>query len=357
MERALDIMSFQVASSFDLVFSHVLLEASGAAEIELLGPRDRVATLQRFLALYDRERFLREPDAFFAPPPPPMGITQSLVAKERGGETLDMTWSSGYRPFCRDIAEEYLCHELNCTAAARLFLHERRRRHAVILIHGYLGGAHVLEQRVWPVRWLFESGLDVALAVLPFHGVRGARRFFARPTFPNSDPRLTVEGFRQAIHDLRSLIRWFREDGAESVGVMGMSLGGYTAALLSTVERDLSFVVPFIPLASIADFAKERGKLTGTPEEQAEQHRLLDAVHRVVSPLARPTHVPARGRLVIAAAADRITPVSHAQRLAQHLSAPLDLFEGGHLLQLGRRRGFRAVGRMLNHLGLLPRRR
>ena len=35
--------------------------------------------------------------------------------------------------------------------------------------------------------------------------------------------------------------------------------------------------------------------------------------------------------------ADRITPVSHAERLAAHLGAPLELFPGGHLLQVGHR--------------------
>jgi dienelactone hydrolase len=154
------------------------------------------------------------------------------------------------------------------------------------------------------------------------------------------------------VTDLRALVRYLRASGAPAVGVMGMSLGGYSSALLATVER-LDFVVPFIPLASIADFARDGGRLLGTPAQQAEQHRLLERVHAVVSPLARPPRVPPAGRLVIAGEVDRITPPRHAERIAEHFEAPLETFGGAHLLQVGRETAFRRVARMLGGLGLL----
>ena len=46
---------------------------------------------------------------------------------------------------------------------------------------------------------------------------------------------------------------------------------GYSVALLATVEPRLRFVTPFIPLASIADTAREGGD----PEQIAEGERLL----------------------------------------------------------------------------------
>ncbi len=65
---------------------------------------------------------------------------------------------------------------------------------------------------------------------------------------------------------------WLRQEEHPEVGVMGMSLGGYTAALLATVESGLSFCVPVIPLASLADFAREQGQLSAAPELAAEEH-------------------------------------------------------------------------------------
>ena len=43
----------------------------------------------------------------------------------------------------------------------------------------------------------------------------------------------------------------------------------------------------------------------------------------------------------------------HAERIADHFDAPLVVFSGGHLFQIGRSKGFRAVGRMLGELGYL----
>jgi predicted alpha/beta hydrolase family esterase len=54
--------------------------------------------------------------------------------------------------------------------------------------------------------------------------------------------------------------------------------------------------------------------------------------------------------LVVAAESDQITPISHAERLAQHFGASLVRFGGGHLLQFGRGEAFRAVGRWLRAL-------
>ena len=185
--------------------------------------------------------------------------------------------------------------------------------------------------------------------MLPFHAVRARGR---SALFPSSDPRFTNEGFRQAVHDLRALADLLRDRGASAVGVMGMSLGGYTTSLLATVMPDLAFAVPIIPLASIADFARDGGRLVGTPAEQRLQHEALEAAHRVVSPLARAPRVPSDRVLVLAAEGDRITPVSHARRIADHFGAPLELFVGGHVLQLGRASAFRSIGRMLGRLGL-----
>ena len=219
-----------------------------------------------------------------------------------------------------------------------------------MLIHGYMAGQYALEERAWPIEWLMKCGLDVAVAVLPFHAMRaspGRRR--RPPPFPGADPRFTNEGFRQAVLDVRGLVGFLRGRGAPSVGVMGMSLGGYTTALLATVERQLAFAVPIIPVASIADFARDQGRL-GDGHEIAAQHAALEEANAIVSPFARPSLLPRDRVLVIAGDADRIAPPAHAERLARHFHAPLVRFHGGHLLQFGRGGAFREVGKLLRRL-------
>jgi hypothetical protein len=56
--------------------------------------------------------------------------------------------------------------------------------------------------------------------------------------------------------------------------------------------------------------------------------------------------------MVLGAKGDRITPIRHARKLADHMRAPMRALDGGHLLQLWRGEGFRAVGGMLERLGL-----
>src|SRR6185369_17321605 len=109
------------------------------------------------------------------------------------------------------------------------------------------------------------------LFTLPFHGSRVRAGRGAVPEFPGEDPRLNVEGFRQAVFDLRNLIHFLLGRGHPRVGVIGMSLGGYLAALSASLEPRLDFVVPIIPLSSLADFAREQGSLSPVADEAAAQ--------------------------------------------------------------------------------------
>jgi dienelactone hydrolase len=283
-------------------------------------------------------------DAFFPRPPPVQARLRPVRALPWGGECLEASWPSAFEPYGTGVRDSYVAHIPNRTAAARLYVGARPRPVAIV-IHGYMAGQWAIEERAWPVAWLNRRGLDVAVAVLPFHGVR-ARAEGGPPPFPGADPRFTNEGFRQAIADLRVLIALLRDRGAPSVGVMGMSLGGYTTSLLATLEDDLAFAVPLIPLASVADFARDQGRL-GTPDQAAEQHAAIEGANRVVSPFARPCRVPPERVLVIGAEGDRVTPIAHAERIAGHFGAPLLRVGGGHLVQTWRRQAFRAIRAML----------
>lgn len=344
----------QAASHFDVAMGAAIFHRSAASRArsptESLSHAERMRAMAAIAELYDRPEHYPPDGPFFARPEP-MVPRVAHVRPLAGGEVVDWTWPSAFQPFCADVAERYLGHTTNRTAAARLFLHDDRPRPAALLLHGYRAGQYAFEERAWPVDWLFEKGIDVVLPVLPFHAVRAHRP--GPPIFPGSDPRLSNEGFRQSILDLRTLLGHLRARGAPAVGVMGMSLGAYAASLLATVEDRLDFAVPMIPLASLAHVAKSLGRLVGTREEQRAQLEGLDALHRVVSPLARPPRLAPERVLVLAAEGDRITPPEHARWLAAHFHAPLEVFPGGHLLQFGRAQAFRSIGRMLGRLGLL----
>ena len=318
---------------------------------------DRIQELAEVARLYGGEdaSLVAEPERFFPAPP---RIDLAAGARPVPGGGWEVAWPSVVEPYLRSVSERWLSRVENRTARARLYMATPpdtvSSRPAMIAVHGYMGGQWLLEERHWPIGELVRRGLDVALPILPLHGGRaGAHR--GAPGFPSSDRRLTNEGFRQAIGDIRTLAAWLRGRGAPHVGVMGMSLGGYIAALLATLTDTVDFVVPMIPLASLADFAREQGRLEPGPGGD-DEHAAIERAHWVTSPLARPLQVPPQRALVIAAEHDRITPIAHARRLAAHFGAETITLRGGHLLQIGRHAAFRGLVTMLERERILPTR-
>ena len=314
------------------------------------GPRiavshaSRMAFLERIALEYPTEA-----SANFFPDPIAPSPALRRVSQRSTLSVFDASWPSNYTPYLASYADRYLENRENWTCSARLFTRPSQRP-VVIIVHGYMSGKFAIEERMWPLADLDELGFDVALFVLPFHGTRTGARGSLVPEFPSSDPRMNIEGFRQAVGDIRAFTRFLRASGHPKVGLMGMSLGGYTAALSACVEQDLAFVIPVIPLASLVDFAIEQGSLSHDPHEAARERDLLERIYRPVSPFSLPSLVPAENALVIGARADRVTPIAHARRLATHLRAPLVAFKGGHLLQLGRRESFARAYSLLERL-------
>ncbi len=290
---------------------------------------------------------------FFAAPGTPSEVDEHFVRDlEAGGRVFDLRYASTWEPRLAEQRDKYLRFRENRTAHVRHLRHARPRP-AIVCIHGYRAGTFSFEERAFAAPWLFRLGLDVALFTLPFHALRAPASRKGAPLFPTADVARTNEAMGQAMWDLRQLIGWLRDRGAPSVGVVGMSLGGYTASLLATVEPSLEFAVPFIPLADFTDVVVEHEALRGVvvPPSLVEAGKRALAM---VSPLARAPQLDRARVLVIAAEADGITRASsHAERLAAHFDAPLVRFPGAHLLQFGRREAFSAMARLLAERGVI----
>lgn len=316
------------------------------------GPRIAVSHAAR-VAFLERlaDECPADPGLDLFPAPPAITPTLRRARGERAADVFDVTWPSGFAPRLASFAERYLTTRENHLAVARLFRASARPpRPVVVIIHGYMSGSFPIEERLWPLETLDALGFDVALFVLPFHGLRASPARGLVPEFPGTDPRMSIEGFRQAIFDVRALVRWLKTQGHPSVGLFGMSLGGYTAALAATIEPGLAFLVPLVPLASLADFAREQGSLSAPSAQALAEHALLERIYRPISPFSLPSRLPPGRAIVIGARHDRVTPIAHARRLATHFSAPLIAFRGGHLLQLGRRESFERVYELLRQV-------
>ncbi|HTU63380.1 MAG TPA: hypothetical protein VMF89_33190, partial [Polyangiales bacterium] len=286
------------------VLERVLTPLPAAREaIESLSHSERVAALEAFAAFYDRSEHFTAGTSFFSRSASPTPKERAVRRFGRHGEVVDLSWASGFEPLWSERSaaaffantldpalsrsvntlrecEERLGIQLsyghgqpaNQTMWARWFRHRKAPRPCAVILHGYLGGTLAVEEYMWPIQTLFERGLDVVLTVLPMHGARaGIKGRFRLPGFPAVDPRLAVEGFRQLVHEHLTLFDYLLDGRVSSLGLMGMSLGGYSAALLGTLDPRLRFGVFYMPLASVADFALRTGRMVGSEREQREQ--------------------------------------------------------------------------------------
>jgi hypothetical protein len=319
------------------------------------------ARLDRAHAFYANPRFMRDAETFFAPPRPLRAVTRRIRAL-RGGELLDVCYAADFTPVFPEAQADGPWPPTSMPGCARWWRHATSGHPAMLCIHGYAGGRPWLESLAFDAHRFYRAGVDVVLYVLPYHAgrmVAGARR--SGDGFFGVDLVATNEAFAQAIYELRALMRYLRERGTGPVGAFGMSLGGYTAALLACVEPTLGFVAPMIPLASLSDMMWSGGERDPRVKEAMTagwSRAALRDFFRVHAPLARPPLVPHDRRLVIAALGDRICPPEHADALWRHWGRPrMHWYPGGHLAQFRRGVALRQVRTLLRDAGLLPPRR
>lgn len=250
-----------------------------------------------------------------------------------------LRFESEFEPRDPEVRESYLALRANRTARAVLWRHAGERRPVLIVIHGYGMGRPALDARAFGVPWLFRGlGLDVALVTLPLHGARAAGRR-SGAGFLDAHPLQTNAAFGQAIWELRRLAGWLRAEGAPALGVYGMSLGGYSAALFASLERGLACAVPFVPAVSLPALlgACRSPEALRLRESLGVSDALLSEAWASHEPLRHRPRVPPEGRLILAGLSDRICAPDQAEALWEHWERPsIHWFDGSHLA-FGRR--------------------
>ncbi|HRE89678.1 MAG TPA: alpha/beta hydrolase family protein, partial [Myxococcota bacterium] len=211
--------------------------------------------------------------------------------------------------------------------------------------------------------WMYETlGLDVALFNLPFHGKRQTRfsPFSGHGFFAGGISRIN-EAFAQAVHDFRTLLDYLSESrGVDEVGVTGISLGGFTTALLASVEPRLKFAIPNVPVASLADLVLEWEPL-GAIVRTALKAIGLDLVtaRRMLAiscPLTWRPVLPRQRLMVIGGVGDRLAPPTHTRLLWDHWNRPrLHWFPGSHVIHVERTDYLNEMAKFFAEIGFTGR--
>ncbi len=303
---------------------------------------------------------LGSPSPFFPAPTLPVPELAPFGDGPLGTQIVDLAFPSDYVPFFGGARDHYLAVAENQVVHARWWTSDRGRP-TIVLLHGWGGGNYWVTARSFVVPYWLRHGFDVLAFQLPFHGNRAPGTGMGRSgaLFPSPNPLRTNEGFGHAIYDLRALALFLRARGSSAVGVMGMSLGGYTTALWASVAGPedaggVDFAVAMIPAVSMAHLMWNHGETSPQRVRAAKAGITVDlladafAVH---TPTTRPARLPRERLFVIAGRGDRITPPEQAEALAAHWGSEILWFDGGHLAQVGRGDALRTVRRSLGTLG------
>ena len=267
--------------------------------------------------------------------PAPTAVPAGPIGPLSGG-LEEFTFESGWNPVDGEPGgERWRSFSANRSVPVRLLRHPGGPRPWLVAVHGQSMG-RVRDHRMLRVRRLHEElGVNVALPVLPLHGPRAEGFAPDRMFVSNVYPVNNVLGLTQAMWDLRRLLLWLRADqGAPSVGVLGLSLGSYVCSLLSTLEADLACVIALVPQADLA--ASLRAAEPAVPSKRRLHRALYDdratIALRPVSPLAGPCLVPKERRFIVAGQVDRIAAPAGAAALWRHWDEPSILWRPrGHL--------------------------
>ena len=283
--------------------------------------------------LYEARGWLQAPLTYHSKPPP----LYAPQVKDVGGSDLgfrDLSFESEYEPpYGEPGRRRWLGYEANRIAHAWVVRHADAGRPWLMCIHGYSMGTPLFDRRGFPIEWLHrELGLNLIFPVLPLHGPRrvgwlSGERFFS------GDCLDLIHAEAQAVWDLRRILSWVREQGATRIGVYGISLGAYSAALLGAFESDLRCVIAGMPptdLVALARLHLADGVRTG--ERAGVDWRKVAQLLQVVSPLAFTPRVAPVSRFIFGGLYDAIVPPRQMKSLWRHWAYPRAAwYPGSHL--------------------------
>ncbi|MCP9270617.1 alpha/beta hydrolase family protein [Mycolicibacterium arenosum] len=312
-------------------------------EIALLGLRARRpigdahtyaridAEVHDALRFYGDGGWLEHSERFFTAPSPPADVSVR-TAYSAGRPLQRLSFTSGYTPRRGEPGgARWLTYAAN-TREYAIVLRHRRPRPWLVCVHGTEMGRARLDLAVFRAWHLHHDlGLNVILPVLPLHGPR-SRQLPKGVVFPSEDVMTNVHATAQAVWDIRRLIAWIRaEQPGAPVGVYGLSLGGFVAAIVASVEDDLRCAVLGVP---VADIVAVLGHHAGFHDDDPRGRTVAAAepLGRMISPLSLRPRVPLRGRFIYAGVADQLVhPRDQVHRLWEHWGRPeITWYQGGH---------------------------
>ena len=280
-----------------------------------------------------------------------------LPNRLHGARVESLRFESHFAPVNPAVRTAYAGHNRNGRAHAQHWRHTDGPRPTLCVIHGFMGSPYVFNSAFFSLPWFFGQGYDVLLYTLPFHGPRASRTspYSGAGLFAGGIAHLN-EAMAHAVHDFRVLVEHLEHQGVEQIGVTGLSLGGYTTALLAAVEDRLAFAIPNAALADMSTlidswFPANLMMRHVLPRRGIDFDAFAEAV-RVHSPLTYPVRLAKERLLVIGGLGDRLAPPEESERIWEHWNRPrLHWYPGNHVLHVNRGAYFRQMKEFFAEVG------
>ena len=312
---------------------------------------------RRNLAFYAELAAARSVAASFPAPtdPPkvstrPAGPVAQWVAH---GRVEQVRFASGFRPLNPELRGLWSGFEHNNTVHAQHWRHDDGPRPTLCVIHGFLGSPYLFNGLFFSLPWFFKSGYDIVLYTLPFHGPRAEKGspFSGYGIFANGMAGF-AETMGQAVYDFRSLMDYLEFTGVDRIALTGMSLGGYTSALIASTDHRLRAVIPNVPVVepeAMFDSWFPANKLVALSRLGGGVSRAdARAASAYPSPLNYRPLVPRERRLIITGLGDRLAPPEQSEALWRHWDrCALHWFPGNHILHVSQPDYLRRMTRFL----------
>jgi dienelactone hydrolase len=206
------------------------------------------------------------------------------------------------------------------------------KKPGVIVLH-ILGGDFDLA-RVF-CRALASKGVAALFLKMPYYGERRQPDSPARMI--SLEPEETVRGMTQAVLDIRQAASWLasqEEIDPQQLGIMGISLGGITAALTAGIEPRFHKVCLLLAGGDMGEVAWNSKELAPVREHWTAQGRtreqLVEAL-KVIDPVTYAKSVPGRRVLMLNASRDEVVPPACTLALWRALGKPeIVWWDAGH---------------------------
>jgi dienelactone hydrolase len=224
-------------------------------------------------------------------------------------------------------------HENNNTVHCEYFSPKTEGPKAGVIVLHILGGDFDLARLF--ARALASRGVAALFLKMPYYGER--RQPDSQARMISLDPHETVRGMSQAVLDIRRAAAWLaaqKDIDPGRLGIMGISLGGITAALSASVEPRFSSVCLILAGGDMGEVAWQSSEMAPLRDRWLAgggTRESLCAILKQVDPVTYARPVAGRRVLMLNAKQDEVIPPACTTALWKSLGEPeIVWWDAGH---------------------------